>query len=417
MKISKLLLYILIIFIFIFNCHSKVDDEKLLEGVDYYRGLPGGLNTGNPKGELAKLINQSKEEIGFVLNNFDDEDIAQALVDWKNEKEESESEMRLIGSADRIRGGDPGFSTLENNEIKIAKNKIGRVEENFFTFDHSKCWLSTGGVSELSFSNSFNLTFVITSDTICHHFFAEARQMGESHLFSDTGEIAFGKFEHEKAKTMNVNRFYLDEYIIHIYFSAQERPLSFLFARMGSARKSIKFMAQSLTQNYVKSPQDLKHSNNRSHLLNIIQYKTKIPRLFGGKFLLEGIIDDELISPNDDCENPPDYDLDFPLSIHCGLKKAMGADIKKYVAASPLGMNLFLIDFDAEKVDLKKDKQKPNDAPIAVIMSSDFRLVEGYDITDGFLISFERRGYNSDRTLFILLNQLLDKAIAEGVDL
>jgi hypothetical protein len=382
--------------IFTASCRSKISEKKLLEGVEFHLGAPGGEGDADKAREkLINMIKDADSEIGFVLNNFDDEKVAGEMV------KKIGDEFTIIGSGDRARTGDSGFTTLADNGVEIAKNTIGVVEENFFTFDHSQCWLSTGGASELTFNNSFAMFFIIKSDILCHHFYAEARQMGLGKQFSDTGEPSFGKFEHEKTKTMNVNRFYLDDFIIHLYFGAQERPLSFLFDRLLSARKSIYFMAQALTQNFVKTPVDLVHSINRSHVLNILQYKAKIPQLYGGDFILEGMLDDELMGGNDNCGNPPDYDLDYPVSIHCGLVKAMGKNIKKYVGVEPLGVNMFLIDYET-------------DTPMLIVMSSDFRLVEGYDLTDGFLMSFERIGYQSDRTLFDKAYKMIKYGISLG---
>jgi len=339
------------------------------------------------------LLKSSTTQVKIVLNEFDDTDLANQIIDL------SEQGIEILVAADNINSDGEGFVTLETQNLSIKKNTSGKMEQNFVVVDDFKCWISTSGFNQDIYSNigGFAITFVIQSQSICRDFSREATQLVSGGVFSDSGNAEFDSFTHQKALTDPLNKFEVGGLLFYVYFAAQERPLVKLFTTLLNAKKSIKFMAKGLTQNQVVD--GTTHSANRSHLLNILQYKNKISALYGGEFTIKGVIDDQLMGDNDSCST--DGTLANPTSIHCDLAILMGNNVKKYTGTPAINFNLFLLDVDT-------------DNPVALILSSDLKLTAGFDLTDAFLIVIQKKGSSASSTFFEKMSAMIDLAYQNG---
>jgi hypothetical protein len=309
------------------TCSTTTNEESLrLQGMNYYIGLSGNAKA---KEQLLRVINSAKTEIVGVFNDLSDTDISSALIEKAN------AGLKVGIGGDRRNRSNAGFAALENlrgsnkfldyNAATIAaaaepnqslKNKIlatrlnynrlkhwtkplkynaeaydGRVEYNFVVADQYTCWISTGGANSATFSSGMSIVFVFQSFDICNDFYNEAQQLAYGGLFGDEGVPSFGKFRNNKTITDPNTRFRLGDLIFNIYFAPQEKPLTAVTTELLRAESSIKFAARAITQDVINNVAT--HVANRSHILSVLQYKARIPQLYGQSFAIQGIVGTE----------------------------------------------------------------------------------------------------------------------------
>ncbi|HNA80527.1 MAG TPA: hypothetical protein PKY99_13785, partial [Turneriella sp.] len=301
------------------TCATTTNDPELsTQSMNYYIGLGGNAKA---KEKLLSIIGSAKTEVVGVFNDLADTDISSALIEKAN------AGLKVAVGGDRRNENNAGFAALKslrssNKFLDYAtatssaaaepnqnlKNKIlatrlnfnrlnrslkynaepfdGRVEYNFVVADKYNCWVSTGGANSETFSTGFSIVFVFQSFDICNDFYNEAQQLVYGGLFGDEGVPSFGKFRNSKTITDPNTRFRLGDLIFNIYFAPQERPLVALVTELLRAEKNIKFASRAITQDIVADMTN--HNSNRSHVLNALQYKARIPQVFGQPFSIKG---------------------------------------------------------------------------------------------------------------------------------
>ncbi len=435
------------------GCDSATNKPELrTQNMSYYLGVGGNPEA---KTELLKVIASAKKEVVAVFNDMTDTDVSSALIAQAN------AGLKVGVAGDKRNKNSAGFAALEalrpaqfqtyfdatasaaaepnvNLKEKIMRTRLnfnrnthptklrydsssydGRVEYNFVVADKTFCWVSTGGATSSTFSSGLSVVFVFHSFDICNDFYNEAQQLVYGGLFGDEGEPSFGKFRYNKSVTDPNRRFRLGDLIFNIYYAPQEYPLTAAVTELLRAEKSIQFAARALTQDIVNDVGD--HTKNRSHILNALQYKATIPKVYSNTFSIKGVIGTEIDFLPTTIQTPwptttlqynalvagscptintaaasplrlPFYDgsstsspgstychlggtgngactagttLANMTSIHCdlaGLQTSVGdtniVSVKKYPAALPY--NVFLTDYGARK-------------PRLVVMSSDLR--------------------------------------------
>jgi len=415
LNLQKKIYFILAIFLFnISSCDldQNLKDPGTIQDFKYYFSLPNNPNS-KAKEELIDMIKTSQREILAVFNSFTDQDVAKVIYS------RFLKDVKVYLAADSNNISDYSFDVLGQVGIPIKSNKQGnaagydgKVEQNYLITDNRNCWISTGGPTENTFLKEFSITFVIHSVEICSDFYSDGLVQARGGLFSDEGKPAFGSFQHHKGVTDPLNTHKFAGYIFNIFFAAQERPLNPVITRLLNAKKSIRFVVRAITQDIVHDIDD--HSANRSHLLNILQYKSRLKDLFNADFVLQGIFGSELASAS--CPVLTDA-----FSIHCDIKTLLGdLNAKKY--NGPINFNLFLID-------------ENTDRPQIILLSSDLRLRfyndsiddiyaepektrnDYYNITDGFLIIIEPAGPDMNKDIFVNFGKFIDTVFQAGVNL
>ncbi|MFZ5629922.1 MAG: hypothetical protein ACOY5B_12385 [Spirochaetota bacterium] len=303
-------------------------DENRLQRFEYRIGFP---NAGNAwaKERALEVIRGAKFEIVAVFNDLNDSDIAQALIDASNRK------VRVgVGGDQRNENQTNGFQLLKNQRSSnrfldqrtanqralAAANKAtadeilrtrlnfnrqnrsaeynaspydGRVEYNFITADSANCWLSTGGANPAAFSSggTWTVSFYFQSNDLCRDLTNEGTQLAFGGLFGDEGKPAFGTFRNSKAQVDPNFYFRIDDLAFYLWFAPQERPSVPVINELLRAEDSIYFGARALTQDIINDVQN--HSANRSHILNALEYKARLPAVYGKNFTLKGVIGNE----------------------------------------------------------------------------------------------------------------------------
>lgn len=479
-------------------------DENRLQRFEYRIGFP---NTGNPwaKERALEVIRGAKFEIVAVFNDLNDADIAQALIDAANRK------VRVgVGGDQRNENQANGFQLLKNQRSTnrfldqrtanqralVASNQAaadeilrtrlnfnrqnrsaefnaspydGRVEYNFITADSANCWLSTGGANPAAFAagGTWTVTFFFQSNDLCRDLNNEGTQLAFGGLFGDEGAPSFGNFRNSKAQVDPNFYFRIDDLAFYLWFAPQERPSVPVINELLRAEDSIYFGARALTQDIINDIEN--HSANRSHILNALEYKARLPAVYGKSFTLKGVIGNESDSnltlvPNP--TPPPEYvpvayntlvsgscptvngtDINLPYvaddigytfqsninnlsSIHCDLQtlrntvngSATNTSALSFRRAGiALPFNTFLIDKNGRR-------------PRIILMSSDLRRRYYYDpgnsqdaeprrtrndffaITDAFVLVIEPAVPGYRRSIFDDFERLLDDFYAQGVD-
>jgi hypothetical protein len=350
------------------------------------------------------------------------------------------------------------FNRLNRSSKYNASPYDGRVEYNFVVADKYNCWISTGGANSSTFSSGFSIVFVFQSFDICNDFYNEAQQLAYGGLFGDEGEPSFGKFRNSKTITDPNTRFRLGDLIFNIYFAPQEKPLVPVITELLRAEDTIQFAARAMTQEVIADVTS--HAANRSNMLNALQYKARLPQVYGKSFKVSGVLGTEtdsnasvipspwatysapystLVSGTCPTVNSATFDIPFKdtdgnaiyntnktmtTSIHCDLKTLVDSvnntstvDIRKHPLALPF--NVFLIDAAGRK-------------PRLVIMSSDLRKRYYYDdsksqeaepkrtqnaffhITDAFVMIIEPAGSTTDRKIFEDFGTVLTRFFNSG---
>lgn len=473
------------------TCATTTNDPELsTQSMNYYIGLGGNAKA---KEKLLSIIGSAKTEVVGVFNDLADTDISSALIEKAN------AGLKVAVGGDRRNENNAGFAALKslrssNKFLDYAtatssaaaepnqnlKNKIlatrlnfnrlnrslkynaepfdGRVEYNFVVADKYNCWVSTGGANSETFSTGFSIVFVFQSFDICNDFYNEAQQLVYGGLFGDEGVPSFGKFRNSKTITDPNTRFRLGDLIFNIYFAPQERPLVALVTELLRAEKNIKFASRAITQDIVADMTN--HNSNRSHVLNALQYKARIPQVFGQPFSIKGVMGTEvdgaptaIPSPwtsytapynalvSGSCPTVNTTTLNIPFkdtngtavfnnakinttSIHCDLKAlqdAIGststAEFRKHPSSLPF--SVFMTDVGARK-------------PRLIVMSSDLRKRYYYDdgqsqdaepkrtqddlysITDAFVIMVEPAGTEANMKIFNDFSTLVDRLFNAG---
>lgn len=473
------------------TCATTTNDPDLsTQSMNYYIGLGGNAKA---KEKLLSIIASAKTEVVGVFNDLADTDISGALIDRAN------AGLKVAVGGDRRNENNAGFAALKNlrssNKFldyatatstaaaepnQNLKNKIlatrlnfnrlnrslkynaepydGRVEYNFVVADKYNCWISTGGANSETFSTGFSIVFVFQSFDICNDFYNEAQQLVYGGLFGDEGVPSFGKFRNSKTITDPNTRFRLSDLIFNIYFAPQERPLVALVTELLRAEKSIKFASRAITQDVIADMTN--HNSNRSHVLNALQYKARIPQVFGQPFSIKGVVGTEvdgsptaIPSPwtsynapynaivSGSCPTLNTTTINIPFkdtngsavynsgkinqtSIHCDLKSLQDsiaststAEFRKHPASLPF--SVYMTDVGARK-------------PRLIIMSSDLRKRYYYDdgqsqdaepkrtqddlyaITDGFVIIVEPAGTETNMKIFNDFSTLVDRLFNAG---
>jgi hypothetical protein len=482
------------------TCSTTTNDpDQRTQNMNYYLGIGGNAKA---KEQLLSIINRGKSEIVGVFNDLADTEVSSALIAKAN------AGLKIGIGGDRRSENSAGFQQLKNlrpgkfqsyfaatnaaaaepnqnlkNEILRtrlnfnrnlhpskprynAESFDGRVEYNFVVVDKTYCWVSTGGANADTFSTGNSVVFVFQSFDICNDFYNEAQQLVYGGLFGDEGAPSFGKFRYSKTITDPNARFRLGDLIFNIHFAPQERPLTPVITELMRAEKSIKFAARALTQDIINDVAT--HSVNRSHILNVFQYKASIPTLYGQQFSIKGILGTEVdlvpssvYSPyttpatrdyntlvQGSCPSINSTGVILPFytgahvkdgshqesastinltSIHCDLATLQTTvnntntfQVRKFPGGLPY--NVFLTDYNSRK-------------PRIVVMSSDLRKRYYFDdggsqdaepkrtrddffpITDAFVIIIEPAGSATDTKIFNDFNSMLDTLFAQGGNL
>lgn len=479
------------------------DPDQLTQNMSYYIGL--GSNP-QAKAQLLKVISAAKTELVGVFNDISDTDVSAALIqkanaglkvaiggDQRNQNNAGFAALKALRSSNKFLDYFAATNAAAAEPNQNLKNKIlatrlnfnrlkhptkakynaesydGRVEYNFVVADKYNCWVSTGGANDVTFSNGNSIVFVFQSFDICNDFYNEAQQAAYGGLFGDEGVPSFGKFRNSKTINDPNSRFRLGDLIFNIYFAPQEKPLVPVVTELLRAESSIKFAARAITQDIIVDVNA--HGQNRSNILNVMQYKARIPQLYGQAFSLQGILGLEADSfPTSVSRTGPGacaassaninynalvssscptinsttlslpyiatdtgLNLDCPFlrsginnltSIHCDLKTLRDsvnntgtANILKYPTALPF--NVFLTDYGGRK-------------PRLIIMSSDLRKRFYYDdgniqdaeplrtqndffhITDAFVFVIEPAGSASSSQIFDDFNSMISRLMSSG---
>ncbi len=486
------------------------EPEARLQNMTYYIGLGG-----NPKAkeQLLKVINSAKLEIVGVFSDIGDTDISSALIAKAN------AGLKVAIGGDRRHENSAGFAALKNQRSgnkfldyfsattaaaaetnQSLKNKIlatrlnfnrlkhstkakfnadaydGRVEYNFMVADKYTCWISTGGANDTTYSTGNSVVFVFQSFDICNDFYNEGQQGAYGGLFGDEGVPSFGKFRNSKTINDPNSRFRLGDLIFNIHFAPQEKPLVAVTTELLRAESSIKFAARAITQDIITDITN--HNVNRSHIVNALQYKARIPQLYGQAFSIQGIVGTEIdtVSTNVPQRTAPSpltatectsgvTDLQYSatynnlvsgscptinavtismpywdtnpcpirrtvtnlISSHCDLKtlhdsiaNTATVNVRKHPSGIPF--SVFLTDYGGRK-------------PRIIIMSSDLRKRFYYDeansqdaeplrtqndfyhITDAFVMVIEPAGSTTDNKIFNDFNSMLSTLISAGGNL
>ena len=485
-------------------CVTKTNDpDQRTQNMAYYLGVGGNAKA---KEHILKVIQGARGEVVAVFNDLSDTDVSSALIERAN------AGLKGGVAGDRRNEGSAGFVALKNlrssnmfldyfaatsaaslETNQNLKNKIlatrlnfnglnrslkfnarpfdGRVEYNFVVADKYNCWISTGGANDTTFSTGASVVFVFQSFDICNDFYNEAQQLVYGGLFGDEGVPSFGKFRNNKTINDPNTRFRLGDLIFNIYFAPQEKPLAPVVTELMRAESSIKFAARALTQDVINDVAS--HQLNRSHVLNVFQYKSRIPQIFGKAFSVQGVIGSEtdtsptpipsasttptgpwtpahnapyntLVSGSCPTINTSPVNLPFNTgsylsdptgvqyntgqinltSIHCDLRSLQDSiantaafEARKYAGSIPF--NVFLVDYGGRK-------------PRIIVMSSDLRKRYYFDlggsqeaepkrtrddffsITDAFVMVIEPSGSATDMKIFDDFNSLVGKFFDAG---
>lgn len=447
------------------SCTSKTDDpSQSLEEFYYYFGEP---NAPNSKSKIALLeaINDADNEIVAAFSYLDDVDVADALItahqrgvkvsvafDRQNTDPEYDNPCLAVDVTADIRNSgflrlrDQGDSVFNESDEALKEGKIvlhanrrkisdqydsrcedGKMESNFLVADSFTCWVSTNGAGAKVFSETpseYSIAFLIKSRAICEDFYREGNQLANGGLFSDEGVASFGDIQYNKAVTDGYTKFSLKGHIFHIYFGSQERPINPIITTLLNSHYSIRFAARSLSQDLINNVED--SSENRSHILNIFQYKHYANDLFeDANFTLQGIIgaDPYLTegTPDNaayfyDDGNPTVKAQNLDISIHSDLSAILGEDLRKYNEG--LQFNLFLIDenTELEKVIIVSDdlrKRFFNDTITDGIYDWD-TYADYFNVTDSVTIMIEKEYNGVDRYLFQEFQEFYEKIFNEG---
>lgn len=504
---TKYLLAVLLPVFFVRSaCVTTTNDpDQRTQNMKYYLGIGGNAQA---KEQLLKVISGAKSEVVAVFNDLSDTDVSNALIakanaglkvgvggDRRNKDNAGFKALSDLRSANKFLDYFAATSAAAAEPNQNLKNKIlatrlnfnglkrdlkhnarafdGRVDYNFVVADKYNCWVSTGGANDTTFSTGFSIVFVFQSFDICNDFYNEAQQLVYGGLFGDEGVPSFGKFRNNKTVNDPNTRFRLGDLIFNIYFAPQEKPLVPVVTELIRAETSIKFAARALTQDIINDVAS--HQQNRSHILNVFQYKARIPQVFGKSFSVSGVVGTEIetsATPTPSSATSPtgpwpvqnvSYNalmtgscptinsttmalpynsesyLEDPAgpqtqsgvinntSIHCDLQSLQTsiADsnifaIKKHAAALPF--NVFNVDYGSRK-------------PRIIIMSSDLRKRYYFDmggsqdaepkrtrddffsITDAFVMIIEPAGSGTDKKIFDDFNTLVSRIIDAGGNL
>ncbi len=473
-------------------CVTKTNEaDQRLQNMSYYIGYGG-----NPKAKekLLGIIAGAKQEVVGVFSDLADTEISSALIAKANDG------LKVAIGGDQRAENNAGFAALKamraqnkfltyasatsaadaepnlNLKKKILATRLnfnrlnrsskynaapydGRVEYNFVVADKYTCWISTGGANTGTFDSGFSVVFVFQSFDICNDFYNEGQQGAYGGLFGDEGVPSFGKFRNSKTITDPNTRFRLADLIFNIYYAPQEKPLVPVITELLRAEDTIQFATRAMTQDIIADV--VLHNANRSNILNALQYKARLPQVYGKSFKLWGVVGTETDSNLSRVPSPwtGNYDapystlvtgtcptinsatVDLPYkdtdgnaifmtgrtmttSIHCDLKALSDSvnntsvvDIRKHPLALPF--NIFLIDANGRK-------------PRLVIMSSDLRKRFYYDdsksqeaepkrtqnaffhITDAFVMVIEPAGSTTDRRIFDDFSTLLTRFYNSG---
>lgn len=473
------------------GCVTKTNEaDQRLQNMNYYIGLGGNAKA---KEQLLSVINSAKSEVVGVFNDLSDTDVSSALIakadaglkvaiggDQRNQNSAGFAALKALRSSNKFLDYFTATSTAAGEPNQNLKNKIlatrlnfnrlnrslkfnasafdGRVEYNFVVADKYMCWLSTGGANSTTFDTGFSVVFVFQSFDICNDLYNEAQQLAYGGLFGDEGVPSFGKFRNNKTVTDPNTRFRLADLIFNIYYAPQEKPLVPVITELMRAETSIKFAARAITQDVITDATS--HSANRSNILNVLQYKARIPQLYGQSFSVLGVVGSEndtaptaIPSPwtaynapfsalvSGSCPTINATTLDIPYkdtngtamyntskvnstSIHCDLKtlndsinNTSTVDIRKH--PSPIAFNVYMVDYGGRK-------------PRIILMSSDLRKRYYYDdansqdaepkrtqndyvhITDAFVMIIEPAGSQTDMKIFNDFNTLVMRLINGG---
>ncbi len=401
------------------------DPEQSLESFEWYRGGPTSP-AANAKTALLDVIGAADKELIVVFSSLTDTDVTNAIVAAKNRG------VNVYAAMDKTAADGTSAtskSSLENASITVFTNKRvispqydatnddGKVESNFVVADSFHCFNSTHGADTNVYTGAsvYSLSMKFKSRNICSDFQREGVQLTLGGLFSDEGLASFGDMQYNKKVSDPNTVFTLGPYRFYIYFGAQERPINPIITNLMNSKKSIRFAAQSLTQDMIINATN--NTKNRSHILDTFRYKMRANDLFGAKFtisgaigrdsnLTEGTVDSTSYYFSDGAKTTLAQTLDT--SLH-GLIVADNAldpvSLKKYNGASNegLGFNLFLID-------------ESRDNPMAIIASDDLRrrykndegndlyfnriYADYYNISDSVVIMVEKTGTESGEEFF-----------------
>jgi hypothetical protein len=337
------------------------DEDSIVQDFSYHFSSPGTPAV-KSRNALIKTIDHAERTLHVVLSSMSDTDVADAVVNAE------ERGVDVYIAADKVNLDDSdrnaGFVKLQDAGLSIQSNRRtiseqydssaedGRMQSNFVVADGFFCWNSTHGADTSLWdgsANEYTITLEFRSREICTDFQREGKVLAEGGLFSDEGTAAFGDFQHNKGLTDPYSSFDLQGFRFHVFFGAQERPVVALFNHLLNARRSIRFAAAAMTQDFIRDVSD--RDANRSHLLNILEYKNKIDSLFGGTFEIAGVIGtDSLLTESVpdpaayylDNEEPAATPTQLDISIHEQLAALLGDDLKKETAT--LGFNMYILD-------------------------------------------------------------------------
>lgn len=316
-------------------------DDVKTQNMNYYIGIGGNQKA---REKLLTTIRGAKTEIVGVFNDLADTEVSSALIERAN------AGVKVAIGGDRRNKLSAGFAALTalngNNQFLNYKdatakalaetnlnyrNKIlatrlnfnrlqkslkydaspydGRVEYNFVVADQYNCWVSTGGANNQTFSTGMSIVFVFQSYDICHDFYNEGNAAAYGGVFGDEGIPSFGNFANNKSIVDPNTRFRIGDLIFNIYFAPQEKPMTAVITELMRAENSIKFAARALTQDVINDVNT--HASNRSHMLNLFQYKSTIPSVYKQNFTVSGVVGTEVDSQG---TRVPDVDAVLPAS-------------------------------------------------------------------------------------------------------
>lgn len=423
------------------------DPEQKQQSYEYIIGTPTGGNK-KAKEKLLEIIGSAQKELIMGFSEFNDDDVYNAIMakeakglkiaiagDRRNENTGSFQKLKNLRPS-KFRSTKTAFAdaVAANNvarETEILRTRLnfngqnqnarynaapydGKLEYNILVADSNQCWVSTSPPTDATWDYTYSVVFVFNSYDLCRDFYNELNQPALGGLFGDEGTPSFGKFRYNKSVADPNNYFRIEDLSISVWFSPQEWPLAALITELMRSEDSIEFAARALTQDQIVDVAN--HAKNRSHILNVFEYKSRVPTIYNKSFSIKGVMGTEYdtnptcveFASNGSCSKSVNYDtlvsgtcpeinsatIDLPYwrnstryentisiktSIHCDLKDLQAKvnnssilTLRKYNSKIPF--NIFILD---------KNSRRPR----ILISPSDFRRRYFYD--DGGMMSAE----------------------------
>ncbi|RYX99002.1 hypothetical protein EON78_04130 [bacterium] len=192
----------------------------------------------SPYKYFIKLVNSARESINAALYDIQDPDIAAALIRAKNRG----VNVRVTTDNDSLKDKeDPTkrrkvIVDMENAGIVVKDDKRGKLmHHKFLVVDNVTVWTGSMNVTTSSMYHHNNNSIMIRSPRLAENYNAEFKRMFEQNMYGPNPHTI-------PNKVVNVNGI-----TIRTYFSPAGNTMSAVIDEMKKAKKSIKFMAFSMT--------------------------------------------------------------------------------------------------------------------------------------------------------------------------